>query len=223
MLAGVTVQGEASHRKQAEIFFDVPKLSKGVEFRLETDGEFDGEILEFALTRISQGERAWRFDDPALKLNGVARSKTGIAVRPGAFGRVIYGPNVACAAGAYDLSIEFSLDTQFSRLGLEVCADSGRNVLQSLQVSSASLGLQNVLVLGFELDSAFDDVEFRFEVFGDFVGEVRSLTLRPRLRGAEGGSLPPPSGRRLHLVASEPQSQAQRKMSLRGLLKAWAG
>ena len=43
-LAGVRIEGGANHGKQAEIFFVVAKLCKGVEFRLETDGEFDGEI-----------------------------------------------------------------------------------------------------------------------------------------------------------------------------------
>ena len=78
------------------------------------------------------------------------------------------------------------MDTQFSRLRIEVCAESGGDVLHVCDLSSALMGLQNVLTFAFHLDRAYEDVEFRFETYGDFEGEIRKLTLRPHPASAEG-------------------------------------
>jgi hypothetical protein len=92
-------------------------------------------------------------------------------------GRVIYGPYVDLAPGTYSVTADFSPETHFSRLLLDVCANVGTQIVETLKVDGWRSVNRAEVGLLFSTDKELTAVEFRLEVFGDFRGEFRRFTL----------------------------------------------
>jgi hypothetical protein len=134
-----------------------------------------GELTGVIVTPIDQ--RIWDFTHKKLEMIGVERTSTGIPIPAGTTGRVIYGPYVDLAPGTYSVTASFSPETRFSRLLLEVCANCGTEIVESLKVDGWRSANHTEIGLLFSTDRELTAVEFRLEVFRDFRGEFRQFTL----------------------------------------------
>jgi hypothetical protein len=125
-------------------------------------------------------EHVWNGDDSLLVTeNRVSRSATGIFIPAGTVGRVIYGPFISLEAGSYRLRFEFGQNTMFRRLFVDVCSGYAATVLDEFNVEVSEDFAEDHVDFYFTLGHAHKHVEFRMIVFGDFVGELRSLILTP--------------------------------------------
>jgi hypothetical protein len=125
-------------------------------------------------------EHVWKGDDILLVTeNGVSRSPTGIFIPAGTVGRVMYGPFVNLEAGSYRLRLSFSPNTIFRRLFVDVCAGYSAYILDEYNVDVGGDFTEDHIDFYLTLGRAHKNVEFRMRVFGDFVGELRSVILTP--------------------------------------------
>jgi hypothetical protein len=170
-----------------DIYFTLGHPHKQVEFRMSVFGDFVGELQKIVLIPVD--ERVWDFNHEKLKTIGVARADTGIAIPAGTTGRVLYGPYVDIAPGAYCVTASFSPETRFSRLLLEVCASCGEEIVETLLVDEASSGNRSEVELLFSTEKELTAAEFRLEVFGEFQGEFRQFKLRRRQEHVTSGSV----------------------------------
>jgi hypothetical protein len=158
-----------------DFYFTLGHAHKYVEFRMFVFGDFVGELTGVIVTPIDQ--RIWDFTHKKLEMIGVERTSTGIPIPAGTTGRVIYGPYVDLAPGTYSVTASFSPETRFSRLLLEVCANCGTEIVESLKVDGWRSANHTEIGLLFSTDRELTAVEFRLEVFRDFRGEFRQFTL----------------------------------------------
>lgn len=161
-----------------DFYFTLGHLRKHVEFRMFVFGDFVGELRRIILTPINR--RIWSFSHKKLETIGVERSSTGIPILAGTTGRVIYGPYVDIAPGTYCVSASLSPETRFSRLLLEVCANSGTEIVETLLIDKGDSDNQSEVELIFSTDRELTAAEFRLVVFGDFQGEFRQFALTRR-------------------------------------------
>jgi hypothetical protein len=75
------------------------------------------------------------------------------------------------------VTASFSPETRFSRLLLEVCANCGTQIVETLKVNGLRKANRTEVELLFSTDRELTAVEFRLEVFGEFRGEFRQFTL----------------------------------------------
>jgi hypothetical protein len=159
---------------------------ESVEFRLFVFGDFVGELRSVILTPINQ--RNWDFNHKKLETIGVERTSTGIRIPAGTTGRVIYGPYVDIAPGTYSVTAGFGPETHFSRLLLEVCANCGTQVVETLWIDERGSDNRTEVELLFSTDRELTATEFRLEVFGDFQGEFRQFKVTRQLTQMLNGS-----------------------------------
>ena len=148
-------------------------------------GDFVGELTSVIVAPINQ--RIWDFTHKKLEMIGVKRTSTGIPIRAGTTGRVIYGPYVDLAPGTYSVTASFSPETRFSRLLLEVCANCGKEIVETLKVDEWRSANHTEVGLRFSTDEELAAVEFRLEVFRDFRGVFRQFTLTRQWDEISGG------------------------------------
>jgi hypothetical protein len=125
-------------------------------------------------------EHVWKGNDPLLVMDsGVSRSPTGIFIPAGTVGRVMYGPFVNLEAGSYRLQFWFGPNTIFRRLFIDLCAGYASTIFDEFEVDVGEDFTHDYIEFYFTLGHAHNHVEFRMSVFGDFVGELRSVILTP--------------------------------------------
>jgi hypothetical protein len=124
-------------------------------------------------------ESVWSFDDPSIKLEADAeRSDTGIVVLSMTIGRDSYGPYVDLSEGTYRLTVFFAQQTSFSRIIIDVSAEGARKSIHVFDYTAGGSELHEALSFEFALDEPAIGVEFRLSIFGDFSGEIRSISLK---------------------------------------------
>jgi len=167
--------GEDFTEDHIDFHFTLGRAHQHVEFRMSVFGDFVGELRSVIVTPINQ--RIWDFTHKKLEMIGVERTSTGISIPAGTTGRVIYGPYVDLAPGTYSVTASFSPETRFSRLLLEVCANCGTQIVETLKVDGWRKANRTEVELLVSTDRELAAVEFRLEVFGEFRGEFRQFTL----------------------------------------------
>jgi hypothetical protein len=167
--------GENFAEDHVDFYFTLAHRHKDAEFRLFVFGDFVGELRSIIVTPVN--ERVWDFGHKKLQMIGVERTTTGIAIPAGTTGRVIYGPYVDVAPGTYSVTASFSPETRFSRLLLEVCANCGTQIVETLKLDEWRSANHTEVGLLFSTDRELTAVEFRLEVFRDFRGEFRQFAL----------------------------------------------
>ena len=167
--------GDNFTEDHVDFYFTLGHRHKNVEFRMFVFGDFVGELRSIIVTPVN--ERVWDFTHKKLEMIGVKRTRTGIPIRAGTTGRVIYGPYVDLAPGTYSVTASFSPETRFSRLLLEVCANCGKEIVETLKVREWRSANHTEVGLVFSTDRELAAVEFRLEVFRDFRGVFRQFTL----------------------------------------------
>jgi len=158
-----------------DFFLTLGRAYNHVEFRMFVFGDFVGEVQCIVVTPVNQ--RTWDFNHMKLETIGVNRTNTGIRILAGTTGRVIYGPYVDIPPGIYCLTAEFSPETRFSRLVLEVCCGCGKEIVESVFIDELDSDNRTEITLPFSTAKELAGVEFRVEVFGEFEGEFRKFTL----------------------------------------------
>lgn len=149
-----------------------------------------GDLSEFALKGINsyveqyrkrriyhdEQELIWGLDDLRFDIEDCAvLTYTGARIQKGASGRVMYGPYVPLEQGLHKIVFQFSEDTRFSRVYVDIVADSAQNLLAEIDERYDSERKITELVSYFYLPRKVDDAEFRMWVFGDFEGELQSI------------------------------------------------
>jgi hypothetical protein len=171
--------GEDFAEDHVDFYFTLGHTHKHVEFRMYVFGEFVGELRSVLVTPVN--ERVWEFNHRRIETIGVEKTGTGIVIPAGTTGRVIYGPYVDIAPGFYSVTARFSPETRFFRLLLEVCAKCGTEVVETFLLDERDDDNHTEVELLFSTAKELTAAEFRLEVFGDFQGEFRQLTLMRRL------------------------------------------
>jgi hypothetical protein len=123
-------------------------------------------------------ERSWNFDDVLIELeNGAWRSDSGIVIPSKTTGRITCGPYVDLPEGPYQLTIEFSRRTKFSRLLIDIVAGDAEETVHETNYIGKAYESHQTLSVEFAFDYQYNDVQFRLSVFGDFCGEIKKFRL----------------------------------------------
>ena len=160
-----------------EVEFNVPAYKRGVEFRTEVFGDFEGAIESFDLTPLAVSKRRWSASDAAISLLQGRRSGDVIEIGPDVRGRVIYGPYEAIEPGAYELKFLFTPGTSFGRCRAEICVSRGNKYLHVHDAGEGREGNAQELSFNFVVENEYDDFEFRLEVLEPFSGGVAAVEL----------------------------------------------
>jgi hypothetical protein len=158
-----------------DFYLTLGHAHKHVEFRMSVFGDFVGELATVIVS--PSNECVWDFNHKRLQTISVERTDTGIAIPAGTTGRVIHGPYVDIAPGTYSVTASFGSETRFSRLLLDVCANCGMQIVETLLVDEPNNDSHTKIKLLFSTDKELTEAEFRLEVFGDFQGEFTQFRL----------------------------------------------
>lgn len=162
------MQPAAMRYTKRSIEFALDETRREVEFRLSVFADAFVEIRSSRLAQLSA--YTWTFKHKRIECSGVSWTATGIAIRLGDTGRVIYGPYVNIGVGAYRLKITFGLEPSFARLQADVCVGCGTemaHVFKHEQRHKCEITVRSGLI------GPLTNVEFCLKVFGYFTDEFR--------------------------------------------------
>ncbi len=124
-------------------------------------------------------EHTWKSDDISIVVEDRAkRTSKGIEVARGASGRVSWGPMATLDAGHYLARIDFDQETEFSRFFIDICAQTGSNVVHEFECNFPSIEKKGFIDFEFSLPNNSSNIEIRPHVFGDFNGTIKSFSFR---------------------------------------------
>ena len=122
--------------------------------------------------------RVWMFDDPDIKITPLAeRTATGIAAKPGAIGRLTYGPYHDLEPGHYLLCVKFTRANSLPRMLIDVVQEWGSKVVHIHEHPSDATCPDNVIEIAFFCAEPLRAFEFRVETFEIQNSEIESFSL----------------------------------------------
>ncbi|BAK84254.1 glycosyltransferase family 32 protein [Komagataeibacter medellinensis] len=134
----------------------------------------------WASKRVYGETEHWKWYPNEIKIHRedcAVLTPTGLAAQEGAHGRFMYGPFTDLDSGNYEVIFNFSHDTKFSHIFIDVSANYGSQILKKYDEQHDSVVNKDRVRFSFSIDKPHEYVEFRMNIFGDFSGELRDITL----------------------------------------------
>lgn len=124
-------------------------------------------------------EHIWNSNDVSIVVEDIAkRTVKGIEIPRGASGRVSWGPMATLDSGHYLAHINFDQQTEFSKLFVDICAQTGSNIVHEFECNFSSIQKRPFIEFEFSLPNKSSNIEIRPHVFGDFSGAIKSFSLK---------------------------------------------
>ncbi|MFT8973745.1 glycosyltransferase family 32 protein [Zymomonas mobilis] len=123
-------------------------------------------------------DHTWLPSDANIVIDEVGiLTSSGVVIKHGQKGRVMYGPFVSLNSGYYKLIFTFCNNTHFKKLLIDISSGYGSECVAYYEIQKEEKANTNKCIVFFKLEESVRDVEFRVSVFGDFEGTIKHIRL----------------------------------------------